>query len=158
MLTVNLISVGKLKEKFLREALAEYAKRLSAYCNFSIIEVDECRLPDNPSQSQIDKGMEKEAKDILRYAAKGELVAMCIEGTQMSSEELAIRLEQLSQHTGIVSFVIGGSFGLADEVKKQASLRLSVSKMTFPHQLFRVMLAEQIYRAFSISNGGKYHK
>lgn len=158
MLTVNLIAVGKLKEKFLREALAEYSKRLSAYCNFNIIEVDECRLPENPSQSQIEKGMEKEVKDILRYAAKGEIIAMCIEGSQLSSEGLATQLDQLSQRTGTVSFVIGGSFGLSDEVKKQACLRLSVSKMTFPHQLFRVMLAEQIYRAFSISSGGKYHK
>lgn len=157
MLTVNLIAVGKLKEAWMRQGVSEYAKRLDAFCRFTVVEIDEYKLPDNPSPATIEKGLEEEAKAILSKA-KGELVALCIEGKQLSSPQLAEELGKLSQRTGAVSFVIGGSFGLSERIKEAAVLRLSVSEMTFPHQLFRVMVAEQLYRAFSIQNGGKYHK
>ncbi|MEG0753307.1 MAG: 23S rRNA (pseudouridine(1915)-N(3))-methyltransferase RlmH [Angelakisella sp.] len=157
MLCVNLIAVGKLKEAWMRQGVSEYAKRLDAFCRFTVVEIDEYKLPDNPSPAMIEKGLEEEAKAILSKA-KGEIVALCIEGKQLSSPQLAEELGRLSQRTGAVSFVIGGSFGLSQRVKAAAVLRLSVSEMTFPHQLFRVMVAEQLYRAFSIQNGGKYHK
>lgn len=158
MLSVNLIVVGKLKEKWLREGFAEYQKRLESYCRFTLTELEECRLPDNPSPAEIAKGLEAEADAILRQAEKSEIIALCIEGKTLSSPQLAETLEKLSQHTSRVSLVIGGSFGLAPRVKQQAVVRLSVSPMTFPHQLFRVMLMEQLYRAFAITAGSKYHK
>ncbi|MEG1777891.1 MAG: 23S rRNA (pseudouridine(1915)-N(3))-methyltransferase RlmH [Angelakisella sp.] len=157
ILSVNLIAVGKLKEAWMRQGLAEYSKRLEAFCRFTITEIDEYKLPENPSPAMIEKGLAEEARAILTKA-KGEIIALCIEGEQLSSPQLAAELAKLAQKTGAVSFVIGGSFGLAPQVKEAAILRLSVSEMTFPHQLFRVMLTEQIYRAFSIQNGGKYHK
>lgn len=158
MLSVNLIAVGKLKEPWMRAGLAEYTLRLSAYCHFTITEIPEYKLPENPSPAQIEKGLTEEGAAILQKADKGELIALCIEGRQLGSREFAGELEKLAQQTSRVNLVIGGSFGLSQAVKDRACLRLSVSPMTFPHQLFRVMLAEQLYRAFSISQGGKYHK
>lgn len=141
----------------MRQGISEYAKRLESFCRFTVIELDEYKLPDNPSPAMIEKGLEEEARAILAKV-KGEIIALCIEGKQLSSPQFADELERFAQKTGAVSFVIGGSFGLAPRVKEAAALRLSVSPMTFPHQLFRVMLAEQIYRAFSIQKGSKYHK
>lgn len=160
MLTVNIISVGKLKEDYLRRAISEYSKRLSAFCKFSIIEVDEARLPDNPSDAQVASALNTEGKRILsKIPSKSAVCAMCIEGKQLDSIELSRYIQaQPVNGKSCVCFIIGGSHGLSDEVKRQADLRLSVSRMTFPHQLFRVMLSEQIYRAFMIADGGKYHK
>ena len=158
MLSVNLIAVGRLKEKWLREGFAEYQKRLEGHCRFTLTELEECRLPENPSPAEIARGMEAEADAILKQADKSEIIALCVEGRTLSSPQLAETLEKLAQRTSRVSLVIGGSFGLAERVKQRAVLRLSVSPMTFPHQLFRVMLVEQVYRAFSISAGTKYHK
>lgn len=160
MLGVNIIAVGKLKEAYLREAIAEYSKRLSAFCRFSIIEIDGTRLPDNPSQAQIDAALNAEGKRILsKIPPKSAVCAMCIEGKQLDSIGLSQYIsEQPVKGKSSICFIIGGSCGLSDEVKKNSDLRLSVSKMTFPHQLFRVMLTEQIYRAFMIADGGKYHK
>lgn len=159
MLDVRIICVGKLKEAYWRDACAEYTKRLGAYCRFTITEIDEYRLPDSPSRSQIDAGMQAEGKQMLAKCPAGaRLIAMCIEGKTRSSEALAQTMEELSMTGGAVCFLIGGSFGLSDEVKNASQIKLSMSPMTFPHQLARVMLCEQIYRAFCINNGSKYHK
>lgn len=159
MLNVNIICVGSLKEKFFTDAVNEYKKRLSRYCKLSIIELQEEKLSDQQTQAQIDKTLEKEGERILSKISKSDyVVAMCIEGKELSSTELSKKLSDISMTTGTVDFVIGGSWGLADTVKQRADFKLSVSKMTFPHQLFRVMLCEQIYRAFTISANAKYHK
>ena len=159
MLNVNIICVGNLKEKFFTDALSEYKKRLGRYCKFEVVELPEEKIADNVTQSQIDKTLKKEGEKILSKIGKSDfVVAMCIEGKQLSSEELAKKIEDISLTNSTVNFVIGGSWGLSDDVKKRADMRLSVSKMTFPHQLFRVMLAEQIYRAFTITANAKYHK
>lgn len=158
MLTVNLIVIGKLKEGYLRDACAEYCKRLQAFCKINVLELPEYRLSDKPSESQILTGLEQEGKSILQKA-KGILVPLCIEGKQMSSEEFAEFFDrQAISGVSEISFVIGGSFGLSDEVKAAGVRKMSMSKMTFPHQLARVMLLEQIYRAFTIQAGIRYHK
>ena len=159
MFNVKLIAVGKLKESYLTEAVSEYAKRLKAYCKFEIIELKEAFLPENPSEKEIEAALSQEAKDILKAAADSVTVALCIEGKQTSSEGLAKEIEKFGNTgNGSISFIIGSSHGLSNEVKNRAARRLSMSEMTFPHQLARVMVAEQIYRAFSIMNNGKYHK
>lgn len=160
MIAVNIICIGKLKESYLRDASAEYSKRLGAFCKLNITEIQPKRLPDQPSEAEIDAALSAEGKQILaKIPQNSKIVAMCIEGSQMSSEQLAKQFETDAVNgTGSLSFIIGGSFGLSDEVKKRADLKLSMSKMTFPHQLARVMLLEQIYRAFQINSGGKYHK
>ena len=160
MLNVTIICVGKLKEKYWTDACLEYAKRLRSFCGFQIVEVEEEKLPDAPSPAQIRNTLEKEGKRILGKLPKGaRLIALCIEGKQRSSPELAKLLSDLAvEGCSHAAFVIGGSWGLSDEVKAAASVKLSMSEMTFPHQLARVMLCEQIYRAFQISSGGKYHK
>lgn len=159
MLRIKVICIGKLKEKYLREAQAEYLKRLGAFCKAEVIELPEAKLPDNPSQALINDGLKKEAKKILAEIPKGAYVySLCIEGKSVSSEELAAKVEENTNNTSNVVFIIGSSFGLDEEVKRQSSFKLSFSKMTFPHQLARIMLLEQIYRAFAINNNTKYHK
>lgn len=160
MLSVNIICVGKLKEKYLTDAIKEYSTRLSAFCKFSIVELSEYTLPEKASKSQIDKALEEEGKEIIKKLSKNSLVVpMCIEGKLLSSEELSGAIADAAvSGKSAVDFIIGSSFGLSDEVKKKGDIRLSMSRMTFPHQLARVMLSEQIYRAFQISSGGKYHK
>ena len=158
MLHVDIVAIGRLKEPWLREGMAEYLKRLSAYCAFQVVELPEYRLPEDPSPAQIEKGLLEEGRAILDRAGKVPLVALCIEGKELSSQGLADLLRERQQTGGALCFAIGGSRGLSQEVKKRAVFRLSVSPMTFPHQLFRVMLAEQLYRGFSILSGGKYHK
>ena len=160
MLNVNIICVGKLKEKFLTDAIKEYSKRLSAFCKLNITELDETKLPDRVSDSDIANALKSESEKILAKVGKDAFViAMCKEGKMMSSEELSKLFDRISvEGKSRVDIIIGSSFGLSDEVKKRADLRLSVSPMTFPHQLFRVMILEQVYRAFQISTGGKYHK
>lgn len=160
MQSAYLICVGKLKEKYLRDACGEYIKRLSAYAKLTVTEVDEYRLPASPSQGDIAVCLKKEGERIISKIPSGARVyAMCIEGKQMSSEKLAddIRKAAVSGKSSLV-FIIGGSYGLDESVKKLADVRLSMSEMTFPHMLARVMLLEQLYRAFSINNDGKYHK
>ena len=159
MLNVNIICVGNLKEKFFTDAVSEYSKRLSRYCRFSVIELPEEKTTDQSTPAVIEKTLSKEGERILSKIGKSDyVVAMCIEGKIISSEELSQKLEDISMLSGTVDFIIGGSWGLSDDVKRRADMKLSVSKMTFPHQLFRVMLCEQIYRAFSISANAKYHK
>ncbi len=160
MIKVNIIAVGKLKEKYLRDACDEYIKRLGAYSKVNIIEINEERCSDNPSDNEIEQVKQKEGDRIIAKIPKGSyVIPMCIEGQQMSSEDFSKRLENVSVNGfGEVTFIIGGSFGLSDEVKAQGKLKLSFGKLTLPHQLMRVILLEQIYRAFSISNHSKYHK
>ena len=159
MQTVKIIAVGKLKEKYLRDAADEYIKRLGAYCKPEIIELKEAFIPENPSEKEIIAALSDEGKAILKAIDGRPFTALCIEGRELSSGELSERLEK-SAAGGLSEqiFVIGSSHGLSDEVKSKADFKLSMSKMTFPHQLARVMLLEQIYRAFSIAKGGKYHK
>jgi 23S rRNA (pseudouridine1915-N3)-methyltransferase len=160
MLNIHIFCVGKLKEKFYTEASAEYVKRLSAYCKLDLQELPEERLPDKPSQAQIDAALAKEADTIRsKIPASSEIIAMCVEGKTRSSEELA-RLMEDSVHQGgsHLVFLIGGSFGLHPSVKALASFKLSMSPMTFPHHLARIMVMEQLYRSEAIQSGSKYHK
>ena len=160
MLNVMIICVGKLKEKFWTDACNEYAKRLKGFCSFSIIEVDEEKLPDTPSPAQIQNTLEKEGQRIIAKIPKNaKIISMCIEGKQKSSEKFAREISDLALNgASTLAFIIGGSWGLSQNVKNLSVMRLSMSEMTFPHQLARVMLCEQIYRAFQITSNGKYHK
>jgi 23S rRNA (pseudouridine1915-N3)-methyltransferase len=159
MLSVNIICVGKLKESYLRGAIEEYSKRMKPLCRLSIIELNEERIGENPSSAEIKRVIEAESERIIAKIGKGDyVIAMCVEGKNISSEELSERLEAIQQTHSTVDLVIGGSWGLSDALKARSDFRLSMGKMTFPHQLCRVMLLEQIYRAFQISKGTKYHK
>ena len=160
MLNITIIAIGKLKEQYLRDASAEYQKRLSASCKLNIIELNPEKLSDNPSAKEIENALNNEAKKIIEKIPKGAKVySMCIEGKQRTSEELSAEIDSLAvEGVSNIVFIIGGSFGLSDEVKKLSAFRLSMSKMTFPHQIARIMLLEQIYRAMQISIGTKYHK
>ena len=159
-MNITVIALGKLKEKYLKDAISEYSKRISAYGKLDIIELTPVRLSDSPSQTEIDNALSKEAEEIKKKIPNGSYVfSLCVEGKQKSSEELAKAIQDvtLNGKSNIV-FIIGSSFGLSPEIKKLSDSRLSFSPMTFPHQLMRVMLLEQIYRAFQINTNGKYHK
>ena len=160
MLSVNIICIGKIKEKYWTDAIAEYKKRLSSFCRFNIVELDEEKTYQNPNSSQIESILNAEGKRILNALTKGSyVISMCIECKMISSPELADKLSDISLFgKSTVDFIIGGSWGLSDEVKQRSDFRLSMSRMTFPHQMARVVLCEQIYRAFEINNNGKYHK
>lgn len=159
MLRVNLICVGRLKERYLSDAVEEYSRRLRPLCRFEIIELPEERAADNPSDAEIAAVVNAEGDRILGRIERGDyVIAMCIEGRLISSEELSERLDAVTLTHSTVDVVIGGSWGLSDALKARADLRLSIGRMTFPHQLCRVMVCEQIYRAFQISRGTKYHK
>ena len=157
---IELIVLGKLKETYLRDACAEYQKRLQALCKLHVIELTPCRLPDDPGDAQIFDALEREANEIEKHIPpNASLYALCIEGKLMSSEQLSAQIERAAlDGSGTIVFVIGSSFGISERVKRRADVRLSMSPMTFPHQLARVMLLEQLYRAFQIRSGGKYHK
>ena len=157
---INLIVVGKVKEKYLRDAIQEYAKRLSADCDLSIIEVADEKTPEHAPETVEARIKETEGERILaKISDRSYVVALAIEGDMLSSEQLAERVQELMlRGRSDISFIIGGSLGLSPAVLKRADRKLSFSRMTFPHQLFRVMLLEQIYRAFQIENGSKYHK
>ena len=160
MLNVTIICLGKLKEKYLRDACDEYSNRLSAFCKLNIVELTPEKLSDNPSDKEIENALGAEAKKITEKIPKGSYIcSLCIEGKQISSEELSAEIESVGvAGTSSIVFIIGSSFGLSDTIKKMSNKKLSMSKMTFPHQLARVMLLEQIYRAVQISAGTKYHK
>ena len=159
MISVNIICVGKLKEQYLRDGCAEYIKRISAFSKVNVIEVAEERCGDEPSEAEIKSVIEKEGSRIIAKIPKGScVIPLCIEGKEFSSPEFSARLEKLSLEHSAVTFIIGGSFGISDEVKALGKIKLSFGKLTLPHQLARMVLLEQIYRAFSISNNSKYHK
>ena len=159
-MNITVIALGKLKEKYLRDAIDEYSKRISAYGKLDIVELNPVRLSDNPSQTEIDNALTKEAEEIKKKIPNGSYVfSLCIEGKEKSSEQLAAAIKDVTLNgKSSIVFIIGSSFGLSPEIKKLSDCRLSFSPMTFPHQLMRVMLLEQIYRAFQINNNGKYHK
>ena len=160
MQNIKIICVGKLKEAFYEQAVKEYIKRLATLCKLEIEELPEVKLPQEPSKAEIDAALSKEGEAIKSRIPKGSaVIAMCIEGKGMSSEAFSDLLESYAV-SGVskLCFIIGGSFGLSKDVKALAQVKLSMSAMTFPHHLARVMLLEQIYRGFKIMGGGKYHK
>lgn len=157
-MNIKLVVVGKLKEKYLRDGCDEYIKRLSKFCNLKIVELDEFKLSDKPSQKEIDNALSNEAKVISKHC-EGFVISMCIEGTQISSEQLASKIDTCGINGySTITFIIGSSFGLDNSIKKLSDFKLSISKMTFTHQIARMILLEQIYRTFQINNNGKYHK
>ncbi len=159
MIQVTVITVGNLKEAYWRDALSEYEKRLCAFCKPEILQLKEAKLPENPSEGEIKAALTDEAKRILAAVPpRSYKIALCVEGTQFSSEALAQKLEGVLNENGSLCLIIGSSYGLSEEVKRTCDLRLSVSKLTFPHQLMRVLLLEVIYRCFGILKGTKYHK
>lgn len=162
MMSISVICVGKLKEKFYADAVAEYQKRLSPYCKLDLVELAEEKLPKDPSQAQINAALTKEAAAIrTKLPPNSYVVALCIEGRMRSSEELAVKLRDAAWGDGSAKrlvFLIGGSHGLDEALKREANDRLSMSPMTFPHHLARVMLLEQVYRGFKINEGSSYHK
>ena len=159
MLHIRLIATGSLKEAYWRDALAEYKKRLGAYARVDIVELKEYRLPESPSEAEIATALEREADAVLEaLLPRSYVMALCVEGKQLSSEELAATLSTVMREQGALSLIIGSSHGLSPRVKARADYRLSVSRLTFPHQMMRVLLLETVYRSLSILHGGKYHK
>ena len=160
MLNIHIFCVGKLKEAFYTAAVSEYTKRLGGYCKLEILELPEQRLPDRPSRAQIDAALAKEADTIRgKLPPSSFIIAMCVEGKTRSSEEVAAILEEFARSSAKhLVFLIGGSYGLDEGLKREAALKLSMSPMTFPHHLARVMLLEQVYRGFKINEGSAYHK
>lgn len=157
-MNLNFIAMGRLKKGWYSEACAEYLKRLGAYAKVTVKEPEPVPLPQEPSPAQIAQALDKEAR-VIRENMAGFSVALCVEGKQLSSEKLASKFGELGNSGfSTVSFIIGSSFGLSESLKAECDLRLSMSEMTFPHELARVMLLEQVYRAFSIINNSRYHK
>lgn len=159
MFLIHLIVTGNLKERYWREAAAEYEKRLSAFARLTVSELKESRLPENPGPAEIATALEKEADAILSLLSPHAfVVALCVEGKMLSSEELAATLSQIMREEGELTLIIGSSHGLSPRVKERADLRLSFSRLTFPHQMMRVLTLEAVYRALTILAGRKYHK
>lgn len=159
MMSITVIAVGKLKESYLRDGCSEYIKRLGAFSKVNVIEIAEQRSSDNPSQAEILDVISKEGKRIKERIPKGAtVIPLCIEGKEYSSPDFSALFENIALESSAICFVIGGSFGLSDEIKALGKYKLSFGKMTLPHQLARMVLLEQVYRAFSISNNSKYHK
>ena len=158
-MNISIICVGKLKEDYLKSAINEYSKRLSRFANFEIIEVPDQKIPDNAGEKLEEQILQKEGDMILsKIKNNSYVIAMCVEGKLISSEELAFEIRNVSMSTSNITFIIGGSLGLCETVKKRADKRISFGKITLPHQLMRVVLSEQIYRAFKINANEAYHK
>lgn len=156
---ITIISVGKLKEKYLLEGIKEYSKRLSKYTKLDIIEVQDEHAPEALSPKDMEKIKEKEGKKILSKLKDSFVIALVLDGKQLSSPELANKIEEIkTYHSSKITFIIGGSLGLSNEVIEKANFKLSFSRMTFPHQLMRLILLEQVYRSFRILNNQPYHK
>ena len=159
MLKIKIISIGKIKEKSLVSLLAEYEKRLSKYIKFENVILNDLPCQDNMSQNEIELLLKKEAVNILKILnEKAYIISMCIEGKKLSSTELADKLKSISMNNSEIDIIIGSSYGLCDEIKKKSDLLLSMSDMTFPHNLAKLMITEQIYRALKINNNEIYHK
>ena len=158
-MNINIICLGKLKENYLKEAISEYTKRLSRFTNINIIELPDQKIPEKSNSKIEEKILEKEGDMILsKIKEDSYVIAMCIEGTLISSENLAQTMDTLAQTKNNISFIIGGSLGLSDKIKKRADIKISFGRITLPHQLMRVILCEQIYRAFKINANETYHK
>ena len=160
MIHINIICIGKIKENFFKEAIDEYSKRLSKYCNLNILELPDEKIPNNASEKEVIAIKEKEGQNILNNIKNSSyVICMDLKGKQFSSEEFSEKLNNISLNfNSTINFIIGGSLGLAKNVLDIADELISFSRMTFPHQLFRIILLEQIYRAFKISNNEAYHK
>lgn len=159
MIKIKFIVLGSLKEDYLRAASAEYIKRLSRYCDLEICEIEPVRLPEKPSQGQVEAALIKEAEQILKRIPDGfRVVSLCVEGKSFSSEQFAAKFKENTDMGKGYVFVVGSSYGLSQAVKARSDVKMSLSAMTFPHQLFRIMLLEQLYRAFKINEGSTYHK
>ena len=158
-MNITIVTVGKIKEKYLTMGIAEFVKRLTPYCRLSIIEVDEERMPDNPSHAEKSKVLLKEGERMMKHIKEGtHLIVLDVVGTLASSEELAAKMSNLGLHgKSHITFAIGGAFGLSADLVKAADERLSFSKMTFTHQMIRLLLVEQVYRGFKINRGEPYH-
>ena len=156
---VTILCVGKIKEKFYTEAIAKYKKRLTKHADFEIIEIPDEKIPDNPSQKEIEQVKNREGEKILsKLKSSSYIITLCIEGKTLDSVELAKTISDACMKTSHITFIIGGSLGLSDNVKLKSDLKLSFGRMTLPHQLMRVVLTEQIYRSFMINSGSIYHK
>lgn len=159
MLSINILCIGKIKEKFFREAITEYSKRLSKYCKLDIIELPDEKIPHNPSQKTIEEIKTKECNSIISHIKKDSYtICLDLNGKELSSENFSKKLDNLSLCNSNITFIIGGSLGLTQRILSLSKEKICFSQMTFPHQLIRIFLLEQIYRAFKISNGETYHK
>ena len=157
-MNIDIIAVGKIKEKFFKDALEEYSKRLSQFVKLTITEIPDEKIPDGAGEKVIEKIKDTEGEKILSKIKAGFVVSMCIEGKGFSSEEIASFLEKTANSASRITFIIGGSLGLSDKVKARSDMHMSFGKITLPHQLMRVVLAEQIYRGYKIINNQSYHK
>ncbi len=159
MLTINVICIGKLREQYLKDAIEEYSKRLSKYCKLNIIELPDEKIPDKATENECKIIKEKECSNIMKHLPKDSyLICLDLKGKQLSSEEFAKTIDTLSLTTSSISFIIGGSLGITTNLLEMCNNSISFSKLTFPHQLIRVFLLEQIFRSFKILNGETYHK
>lgn len=160
MLTINIICTGKIKEKYLQEAIGEYSKRLSKYCNLNIVELPDEKLPNNLNASLEENVKQKECKNVISHLNKDTyIICLDLRGKELSSEEFSKKIENISlNYSSSITFIIGGTLGLTNELLLKANESICFSKMTFPHQLIRVFLLEQIFRAFKISKGETYHR
>lgn len=159
MLSINIVCIGKIKEKFFRESIDEYSKRLSKYCKLEILELPDEKIPDKINDSIINEIKEKECNNIINHLKKDSyIIALDLKGKEFSSEEFSRKIDTISMQNSKITFIIGGSLGLTNSLLSMANEKICFSKMTFPHQLIRIFLVEQIYRAFKISNGENYHK
>lgn len=159
MLNIQIICVGKLKESYLKSAIDEYSKRLSRYCKLDILELPDEKIPDKLNTNLSNEIKSKECDNILRHVKKDSyLIALDLKGNQFSSEEFSFEIEKISMTSSTITFIIGGSLGLTNELLNSCHQKICFSKMTFPHQLIRVFLLEQIFRAFKIANGETYHR
>lgn len=157
---IQIICVGKLKEKYLKDGVLEYSKRLSRFCSFEVIELNDEKIPQNPSLAECNKVIEAEGEQILKKINKDSyIIALCVEGKSLTSEEFAQKFSKITlAGKSSITFIIGGSLGLSESIKKLSDFKLSFSSFTFPHQLMRLILTEQIYRAFKINSNEEYHK
>lgn len=159
MLTINVLCVGKIKENFFKDAISEYSKRLSRYCKLNIIELPDEKIPDKTNSKIENEIKTKECNNIINHIKKDSyIICLDLKGKELSSEKFSETIENISMESSQITFIIGGSLGLTEEVLNISNKKICFSKMTFPHQLIRVFLLEQIYRAFKISNGETYHK
>ncbi|MGN1097312.1 MAG: 23S rRNA (pseudouridine(1915)-N(3))-methyltransferase RlmH [Clostridia bacterium] len=158
-MTIHIICVGKIKEKYFTQALAEFEKRLGRFCVFKTTELPDRKIPDNPTSGQIREVLDAEGADILKSIGKSDyVIALCVEGKELSSEEWAAKTADIMQTHSTITYIIGGSLGLSPAVKERADFRLSLGRITLPHRIARLVLAEQIYRCFKINANESYHK
>lgn len=159
MLTINIICIGKIKEKFFKDAIDEYSKRLSKYCKLNILELPDEKIPDKINSSIETEIKSKECENIIKHIKKDSyIICLDLKGKEFSSEELSKEIENISMQSSQITFIIGGSLGLTEKILNLANKKICFSKMTFPHQLIRIFLLEQLFRSFKISNGETYHK